>query len=57
MRSAVENRAEQVLRDHDTRSVVLAPIFDDLLTALDAPAQKGDALTRAARRASRLVTR
>jgi uncharacterized protein (DUF1778 family) len=57
VRSAVEERAEQVLRDHDVQTTVPAAFFDDLLAALDAPAEVNAALTRAAQRAQRVVRR
>ncbi len=57
VRSAAEERAEQVLREHDAQSIVPAGFFDDLLAALDAPAQANDALARAAERARRVVSR
>ncbi|MEX2289078.1 MAG: DUF1778 domain-containing protein [Mycobacteriales bacterium] len=57
VRSAVEERAEQVLRDHDVQTAVPADFFDDLLAALDAPAEANAALTRAAQRAQRVVRR
>lgn len=57
VRSAVEERAEQVLRDHDAQTTVPADFFDDLLAALDAPAETNATLTRAAQRAQRVVRR
>lgn len=57
VRSAVEERAEQVLRDHDDQTTVPATFFDDLLAALDAPAEANGALTRAAQRAQHVVRR
>lgn len=56
VRSAAEDRAEQILREHDTQTRVPADFFDDLLTALDAPAQPNAALARAALRARGLVS-
>lgn len=53
VRSAVEERVEQVLRDHDVQTTVPADFFDDLLAALDAPAEANAALTRAAQRVVR----
>ena len=44
VRSAAEERAEQVLREHAAQTTVPAGSFDDLLAALDAPAQANDAL-------------
>ena len=55
VRSAAEDRAEEVLREHDTQTSVPDGFFADLLTALDAPAQPNEALTRAARRARGLL--
>jgi uncharacterized protein (DUF1778 family) len=56
VRSAAEDRAEQVLREHDTQTTVPAEFFDDLLSALDSPAQPNTALSRATQRARDLVT-
>jgi uncharacterized protein (DUF1778 family) len=56
VRSAAEDRAEQVLREHDTQTSVPAEFFDDLLSALDSPVQPNKALSRAAVRARDLVT-
>ena len=53
VRSAVEERVEQVLRDHDVQTTVPADFFDDLLAALDAPAEANAALARAAQRVVR----
>jgi uncharacterized protein (DUF1778 family) len=55
VRSAAEDRAEQVLGEHDTRTLVPAEFYDELLAALDAPAKLNPALSRAARRARDLV--
>ncbi len=57
VRSAAEERAEQVLREHDAQTTVPAGFFDDLLSALDAPAQANDALVQAAQRARHVVRR
>jgi uncharacterized protein (DUF1778 family) len=57
VRSAKEDRAEQVLREHETQTTVPAECFDDLLAALDATGQPNDALARAATRARSLITR
>ena len=57
VRSAVEERAEQVLREHDAQTTVPAAFFDELFAALDAPPQANDSLARAAERARRVVTR
>ncbi len=56
VRSAAEDRAEQVLREHDTQTIVPAEFFDELLAALDSPAQSNQSLSRAARRARHLLT-
>jgi len=53
VRSALEERVEQVLRDHDVQTTVPADFFDDLVAALDAPAEANAALTRAAQRVVR----
>lgn len=55
IRSAAQERAEQVLRTHDAQTMVPAAFFEELLAALDAPEQSNDALARAAQRARRLV--
>lgn len=57
VRTAAEERAEQVLREHEATTHVPAHFFDDLLAALDAPARPDPALAAAARRARDLVTR
>lgn len=57
VRSAVEERAEQVLREHEATTRVPPEFFDDLLAALDKPAKPNDALAAAARRARDLVSR
>ncbi len=57
VRSAAEERAEQVMADHEAHTRVPAEFFDDLLAALDAPAEPSGALTRAARRARGGVAR
>jgi len=50
-RTAAEDRAEQVLREHSLVTTVPADFFDSLLAALDQPAQPSKALRAAARRA------
>ena len=57
VRSAAEDRAEQVLREHESRTRVPAAFFDNILEALDDPARPSPALQRAARRARDVVTR
>lgn len=51
VRSAAEDRAEQIVREHDAQTRVPAEFFDELLAALDDPARPSSALARAARRA------
>lgn len=55
VRSAAEDRADQVLREHETQTNVPAEFFDDLLAALDMPAQSNKALARAAKRTRGIV--
>ena len=57
VRAAAEQRADEVLREHDATTRVPAEFFDDLLAALDAPAVANAALAAASRRAQALVTR
>jgi uncharacterized protein (DUF1778 family) len=54
-RTAAEERAERVLREHMLATVVPADFFDDLLRALDAPAKPNEALKAAAHRARTAV--
>lgn len=55
VRSAAEQRAEQVLAEHDTQTVVPAEFYHEPLSTLDATARPNPALARAARRARDLV--
>ena len=57
VRSAAEDRADQILADHESTTRVPAEFFDDLLAALDAPGVPNGKLSRAAQRAASLVTR
>lgn len=57
VRSAVEERVERVMVEHEEHTRVPAEFFDALLEALDAPAQPSEALARAARRARAAITR
>jgi uncharacterized protein (DUF1778 family) len=57
VRAAAEQRAEEVLRDHDAVTVVPADYFDQLLTALDEPPRTNPTLARAAAKARRSVRR
>jgi len=56
-RAAAEEKAEQVLREHEATTSVPAEFFDELLAALDAPAAPSAALARAAQRAHETVIR
>ena len=51
VRSAVEERTERVLKEHESRTVVPAEFFDELLEALDSSGAPNAALARAAQRA------
>jgi len=55
VRSAVEERAERVVAEHETYTRVEATFYDDLIAALDAPAERSAALARAAQRARAVV--
>jgi uncharacterized protein (DUF1778 family) len=55
VRSAAEDRADRVLREHETLTRVPAAFYDELLAALDAPAGSNDGLARAAKRARDVV--
>lgn len=46
-RTAAEERAERVLREHEATTAVPSQFFDDLLAALEAPAQPNPALAEA----------
>ncbi|GAA0730059.1 DUF1778 domain-containing protein [Dactylosporangium roseum] len=56
-RTAAEERAERVLREHMMATAVPAEFFDELLAALDQPATPNQALQAAAQRARRIVER
>lgn len=56
-RSALEERAARVLREHFLVTVVPPEFFDDLLGALDTPAVPNPTLAAAARRADQLIQR
>ncbi|RZU52144.1 uncharacterized protein (DUF1778 family) [Krasilnikovia cinnamomea] len=56
-RTAAEERANRVLQEHLVATVVPAEFFEELLQALDAPAQANSALQRAAERAGSVVER
>jgi uncharacterized protein (DUF1778 family) len=57
VRAAAEQRADQVLLEHDAVTIVPADYFDELITALDEPPRVNPALARAAARARRSVRR
>ncbi len=57
VRNAAEERAEQVIREHEATTRVPAEFFDELLAALDAPTRPNASLAAAAQRAQALVTR
>lgn len=56
IRSAAEERTDQILREHDATITVPAAIFDDLLAALDAPGRTRS-LPKAFQRSRDLVRR
>lgn len=56
-RTAAEEKAERVLREHEATTTVPAEFFDELLAALDSPPSSNTALARAARRTRDVVTR
>ncbi|HEX4016816.1 MAG TPA: DUF1778 domain-containing protein [Frankiaceae bacterium] len=57
VRTAAEDRADAILREHQNSTTVPAEFFDDLWVALAEPPRRDPALARASRRASKLVTR
>lgn len=57
VRAAAEQRADEVLLEHDVVTVVPAGFFDDLLSALDVDPQPSPALARAAKRAREVAGR
>lgn len=56
-RTAAEERAEQVLREHDLVTPVPADFFDEMLAALDRPPVADNALRKAAKRGQGIVER
>lgn len=48
--AAAQERAEDVVRQHQTHTSVPAEFFDSLIAALDEPAEANDAMVRAIRR-------
>jgi uncharacterized protein (DUF1778 family) len=57
VRTAAEERTEEILREHEATVTVPPAFFDDLLAALDAPAKANKNLANAFRRSRELVTR
>ena len=57
VRSSAEERADEVLRDYEQRTVVSPEFFEYLLDALDAPPERNEPLERAARRMRKHVVR
>ena len=57
VRTAAEERTEQILREHEATITVPAAFFDELLEALDAPPVANARLTAAFKRSSGLVSR
>lgn len=56
-RTAAEERAEEVLREHGMTTVVPPEFFDELMAELDAPAVANPALREAGLRLQASVTR
>lgn len=56
-RTAAEEKADRVIREHEATSTVPAEFFDDLLDALDTGPRANEALTRAAKQARETLTR
>ncbi|GAA4181928.1 DUF1778 domain-containing protein [Gryllotalpicola koreensis] len=56
-RSAAEERAARVIREHEATTTVPAEFFDDLLAAFDAAPQPSAALADAAARLDETVVR
>ena len=56
-RTAAEEKAEDIIRQHDATTTVPVEFFDELFDALDAPAVPNAALRRAGRRAGELLQR
>lgn len=56
-RTAAEEKAERVIREHEATTTVPAEFFDDLLDALDAAPRANVALARAAQQARETISR
>lgn len=57
VRTTVEQRATQVVAEHEAHTRVPSEFFDELLAALQSPPTPAAALVRAAQRAQTTVTR
>jgi len=56
VRTAAEERTEEIFREHEATVTVPASFFDDLFAALDAPAKANKNLAKAFRRSRELDT-
>lgn len=56
-RSAAEEKAERVIREHEATTIVPAEFFDDLVAAFDATPQRSTGLAAAAARLPETVVR
>ena len=56
-RTAAEEKAERVIREHEATTTVPAEFFDDLLDALDTAPRANAALARAAKQVRETLTR
>lgn len=54
-REVLTERAEEVLAEHEDKTVVPASYFEDLVAALDAPAEANPALRKAQELARQVV--
>lgn len=57
VRAAAEQRANEILLEHDAVTIVPVDYFDQLISALDQPPRADPALAHAAERARRSVQR
>ncbi|MGB3186660.1 MAG: DUF1778 domain-containing protein [Ornithinimicrobium sp.] len=56
-RTAAEEKADRIVREHEATTTVSADFFDELLDAFDAPPLANESLVRAAQHAQRTVSR
>lgn len=56
-RTAAEEKADRIIREHDATTLVPSEFFDELFDALGAPSHPNARLTQAAKRARDTVTR